>query len=106
MLTVSLALFIFFAIASFSSAQKAPGPVLVDKTFVPYSSAECGNAKKDCIIAVTTGMLLSLNHPHVVGNETSFVSHVKNVLATFPVPYTGEGYTFYEIMNATTQVLA
>ena len=102
-LVTFIGLFIF---ATFSSAQTAPNLVLVDRTFVPYTSADCGNINTDCLLAVTTSMLISLNQSGVVGNETRFISHLKDVLSTFPAPvnYTG-GYFIHEVMKATTRIL-
>jgi hypothetical protein len=105
-LFIFLLIFSLFTFATFSSAQTAPNPVLVDTTFVPYTSADCGNVNTDCLLAVTTSMLISLNQPGVVGNETGFIIHLKDVLSTFPAPanYTG-GYFIHEVMNATTRIL-
>lgn len=53
--------------------------VYTDQTFVPVSSAECGNQNNNCGIATATSVLVGLNDPSIGTNITAVSEELKSI---------------------------
>ena len=70
---IALLFSVFFVLAIYD---------IFDSTFVPVTSAECGNQQNNCAIAVATGALVSFHDPNVGTNITEVSDRLKSITPT------------------------